>query len=61
MLVHLIEAEDLICSFSWSSRLNGDWNFLQRLFELGRARVDEWLVANFDRTATRRSISTTYF
>jgi len=61
MLVHLIEAEDLICSFSWSSRLNGDWNFLQRLFELGRARADEWLVANFDRTATRRSISTTYF
>ena len=38
MLVHLIEAEDLIRSFSWSSRLNGDWNFLQRLCELGRAR-----------------------
>jgi NTE family protein len=49
MLVHLIEAEDLIRGFSWSSRLNGDWNFLQHLFELGRVRADEWLAANFDR------------
>jgi len=49
MLIHLIEAEDLIRGFSWSSRLNGDWNFLQHLFELGRVRADEWLAANFDR------------
>jgi len=49
MLMHLIEAEDLIRSFAWSSRLNGDWNFLQHLFELGRVRADEWLATNFDR------------
>ena len=49
MHMHLIEAEDLIRSFSWSSRLNGDWNFLQRLFELGRVRTAEWLAENFDR------------
>jgi NTE family protein len=49
MLMHLIEAEDLIRGFSWSSRLNGDWNFLQRLFELGRVRTAEWLAENFDR------------
>ena len=44
MLVHLIEAEDLIRGFSWSSRLNSDWDFLQHLFELGRLRADNgWL------------------
>jgi NTE family protein len=49
LLVHLIEAEDLIRSFSWSSRLNTDWNFLQHLCEMGRMRADQWLAANFDR------------
>jgi NTE family protein len=49
MLMHLIEAEDLIRGFSWSSRLNGDWNFLLHLFGLGRIRAEEWLTANFDR------------
>ena len=49
MLVHLIEAEDLIRGFSWSSRLNGDWDFLMHLHEMGRERADQWLKANFDR------------
>ncbi|MGB7098861.1 MAG: patatin-like phospholipase family protein, partial [Xanthobacteraceae bacterium] len=48
MLIHSIEAEDLIGGFSWSSRLNGDWNFLVHLYELGRERADKWLAANFD-------------
>ena len=48
MLVHLIEAEDLIRTLSWSSRLNGDWDFLMHLFDIGRARADKWLAANFD-------------
>jgi len=47
--VHLIEAEDLIRELSWSSRLNGDWDFLMHLHELGRKRTTEWLTANFDR------------
>jgi len=40
LLMHLIEAEDLIRGFSWSSRLNGDWDFLMHLHEMGRARAD---------------------
>jgi NTE family protein len=47
--VHLIEAEDLIRGFSWSSRLNSDWDFLMHLHQLGRARADQWLSVNFDR------------
>ena len=37
MLMHLIEAEAFIRAFSWSSRLNGDWDFLQHLYDMGRA------------------------
>jgi NTE family protein len=56
MLVHLIEAEDLIRGFSWSSRLNSDWDFLQHLHKMGRARADQWLAANFDRIGIESSV-----
>jgi NTE family protein len=56
MLMHLIEAEDLIRGFSWSSRLNTDWNFLLHLRELGRVRADQWLAANFDRIGKEPTI-----
>jgi NTE family protein len=49
MLMHVIEAEEFIRAFSWSSRLNADWDFLQHLRNMGRARADQWLEANFDR------------
>jgi NTE family protein len=48
MFVHLIEAEDIVRAFSWSSRLNGDWKFLTHLRDLGRERADRWLAANFE-------------
>jgi hypothetical protein len=51
MLVHVIEAEKLIRAFSWTSRLNADWAFLQHLHNMGRARADQWLGANFDRVS----------
>jgi NTE family protein len=54
--VHLIEAEDLIRGFSWSSRLNSDWNFLLHLHQLGRARADRWLNANFDRIGIESTV-----
>jgi len=56
MFVHLIEAEDLISKFSWSSRLNGDWDFLTHLYELGRGRADNWLKANFDRLGIESTV-----
>ncbi len=55
--VHLIEAEDLIRKLSWSSRLNGDWGFLTHLNELGRARADKWLAANFGRVGTESTVN----
>ena len=55
--VHLIEAEDLIRELSWSSRLNGDWDFLMHLHELGRKRTDSWLAANFDRIGVESTVN----
>jgi len=56
VLVHLIEAEDLIRKLSWSSRLNGDWNFLKHLHERGHRRADLWLKANFDRIGVESTV-----
>lgn len=56
MLMHLIEAEDLIRGFSWSSRLNGDWDFLMHLHEMGRERADEWLMVNFDHLGKQSTV-----
>ena len=55
-LIHLIEAEDLIRELSWSSRLNGDWDFLIYLYNSGRERADQWLKANFDRLGVESTI-----
>jgi NTE family protein len=56
MLMHLIEAEDLIRGFSWSSRLNGDWDFLMHLHEMGRERADKWLATNFDHLGKQSTV-----
>jgi NTE family protein len=48
MLVHVIEAEDLMRNFTASSRLNGDWDFLTFLYRNGRERAEKWLTQHFD-------------
>ena len=49
MLIHVIEAEDVIREFPGSSRLNNEWDFLCHLHGVGRARAEQWLAENFDR------------
>ena len=56
MLMHVIEAEEFIRAFSWSSRLNADWEFLQHLNNVGRARADQWLETNFDRLGIESTV-----
>jgi len=56
MLMHVIEAEEFIRAFSWSSRLNADWDFLLHLYNMGRARADQWLAANFDRLGVESTV-----
>jgi NTE family protein len=47
MLIHVIEAEDVIREFPGSSRLNNSWDFLMHLHDVGRKRADAWLTDNF--------------
>jgi NTE family protein len=63
MLLHVIEAEEFIREFSWTSRLNADWDFLQHLHNMGRARAEQWLEANFDRLGNESTVDldTKYF
>jgi NTE family protein len=56
MLMHLIEAEDVIRDLSGSSKMNGTWKFLTHLFNIGRERADQWLAANFDRVGVESTI-----
>jgi NTE family protein len=56
LLVHLIEAEDLVRDVPWWSRLNADWDFLMHLHEIGRARAEEWLDDNFDRIGVESTV-----
>ncbi len=49
MLIHSIEAQDVMCGLGVSSKLNADWDFLTHLRDVGRERTDLWLAANFER------------
>jgi NTE family protein len=44
---HMIEAEQVMARLGASSKLNGDWDFLCELRDLGRQRADDWLTRNF--------------
>jgi NTE family protein len=56
MLIHVIEAEDVIREFPGSSRLNNDWDFLSHLHDVGRARADKWLEANFNHLGRQSTV-----
>jgi NTE family protein len=56
MLIHVIEAEDVIRELPGSSRLNNEWGFLCHLHEVGRARAGEWLAANFSHLGKKATV-----
>jgi NTE family protein len=56
VLIHAIDGEDIISALSNSSKLNGDWDFLQHLYKIGRERADKWLTSNFDRLGVETTI-----
>jgi NTE family protein len=49
MLIHGIEAADVMAELSALNKLNADWDNLSYLMGLGRERADTWLKTNFDR------------
>ena len=49
MLIHGIEAADVMAELSALNKLNADWDNLTYLMGLGRDRANTWLETNFDR------------
>ena len=56
ILVHLIEADDVISELPNTSKMNGDWDFLLHLHDIGRRRANDWLVSEFDHLGVESSI-----
>jgi NTE family protein len=49
MLIHSIEAPDVMDGLGVSSKLNPAWDFLAYLRDVGRERAGAWLEANYER------------
>lgn len=49
MLIHTVDAEDVVSRLGASSKLNADWEFLTRLRDLGRERAEIFLNDHFDK------------
>jgi NTE family protein len=56
MLIHSIEADDVMQAMGAGSKLNADRGQINRLMKVGRGRAEAWLVANFDRLGRRSTI-----
>ena len=53
MMLHAIEADDVMRGLGVASKLNADWEFLMHLRDIGRERAEAWLDAEL-RQARRR-------
>jgi NTE family protein len=56
MLIHSIDGEDVIGALANSSKMNGDWDFLMHLRNIGRDRADAWLKRNFTRLGVETTV-----
>jgi NTE family protein len=56
MLIHSIEAAEIMAELSAVNKLNTDWDNLTGLMKAGRERADAWLLRNFDRLGKESTI-----
>ena len=56
MLIHSIEAQEVMTGLGVSSKLNPDWDFLTHLRDVGRARADQWLALNYERIGRESTV-----
>ncbi len=57
VLVHMIEAQELMQALGSSSKLNADWDFLQHLRDIGRQAASDWLDTHYKDLGKRSSLS----
>ena len=56
MLMHVIDAEDVMDDLGVSSKLNADWEFLTYLHRIGYDRTELWLQENRDALGVRSTM-----
>jgi NTE family protein len=56
MFIHSIDAQDITKDLAASSKMNMEWSFLTRLFELGRQRAETWLADSFDHIGAKTTV-----
>ena len=56
MLIHSIEAQEVMTGLGVSSKLNPDWDFLTHLRDVGRARADQWLDRNYEKIGRESTV-----
>ncbi len=56
MLIHMVEADDLMIDYGVASKLNPDWRFLCHLRDVGRERAQRWIEATIDRLGVESTI-----
>jgi NTE family protein len=56
IFVHTVDAADEMNKLPHSSKLNGDWEFLVHLRDIGRRCAQNWLASDFDRVGVETSI-----
>ena len=54
--LHMIADEDVMVNLGVASKMNGEIAFLEYLMNVGRARADAWLTANFEAIGSRSTI-----
>lgn len=57
MLMHVIDAEDIMDDLGVSSKLNADWEFLQYLHKIGYDRTEIWLKENRSALGVRSTMN----
>jgi NTE family protein len=56
MLIHSISDDAMMRTLSVTSKLNGDWEFLTHLRDVGRARTEAWLAESFERIGRESTV-----
>jgi len=56
LFIHGISTDDATSDLGVFSKLNGDWEFLTHLRDIGRRCADAWLKVNFDRLGQESTV-----
>ena len=56
ILLHAIEADEIMAGLGAASRLNTDWEVLTGLRDLGRAQAQAWLAGGYDSLGQRATL-----